>query len=149
MAIATKAARERQDVLFELNRALWSLVAVRSREIPLEFELDDEQRLTIHGHTPTRSIKDEIVSVARTVAGIRDVDDQLVADPDLEIEVAEALAGDPRTKRLPPGSVSIFARLGAVVLVGELGSSERQAVLDVVRDLAQVGEITDRIKAVE
>jgi osmotically-inducible protein OsmY len=149
MAVAAVTNRNRQDVLFDLNRSMWNLVAVRSHELPLNFKLDEEFTLTVHGHTPTQAIKDEILSVAASIDGVAEVRDQVVADPDLEIAIAEALARDDRTRNLPPGTISIFGNLGNVVLVGEVADPDRDRIVQVASGVDGVRGVTDRLQAAD
>lgn len=149
MTVASRAKRNRDDVLFDLNRSLWSLPAVRSHELPLELNLDDELRLTVRGHAPTRTIRDEILSVARSIDGIEEVQDQIVADPDLEIAIAESLASHPQTRQLVPGAINVFARFGEVVLVGEVRDVDPNRIVEVVSAVDGVRAVTNRLTTVE
>jgi osmotically-inducible protein OsmY len=76
---------------------------------------------------------------------VQRVEDRIVADPDLEIAVARALADDPKTAGVPAGSVLVFAQLGNVVLVGDLPESLLAEVLRVAGQVPGVRRVVDRL----
>lgn len=77
--------------------------------------------VTLHGHAISRVHRERAVAAARRVPGVRDVDDALVADDDLACAVAQALAGDPRTRPFP---IEVHAAHGIVHLIGDVPSAE-------------------------
>ena len=145
MALQTKAAANREDLMSTIGQRLWRYDPVRSRDLPLDLNLDDEGILTINGFAPTLTIKEAILDIVGSVEGVTQVVDGLVADPALEVEIAEELAKNEATKHLKPGDVQIFAQLGDVVLVGELDESEQQAVIQVVEEVPGVRQVVHRM----
>lgn len=147
MAVMTRNSDERQDLLNEIEEALWSYDPVRNRDLPLDVDLLDEGRVRLAGYAPTRTIKEGVLEVVSSVPGVREVVDGVYADPDLELAVAQALASDSRTSHIPPGSVQLFAQLGNVVVVGRLAAdSDRQAVTEVAHEVEGVRQVVDRTR---
>ena len=129
-----------------IGQRLWRYDPVRSRDLPLDLDLDEEGVLVVKGFAPSLTIKEAILDIAGSVDGVKQVVDQLVADPALEVEVAEELARSQSTKHLKPGNVQVFAQLGVVVLVGDLDESDRQAVRKVVEGVPGVRQVVDRME---
>lgn len=145
MTVGTMRPAQREDLLESVERALWRYEPVRSRYLPLTFELADDGVLTVRGYAPTLTIKEAILGIAGSVDGIAEVVDQIYADPDLENRIAASLARAPKTSQLPPGSVQVFAQLGEIVLVGDLEPADRQAVLETAGDIEGVRRVIDRL----
>jgi osmotically-inducible protein OsmY len=132
-------------VLAAVEEALWRYQPVRSRELGLDWALDAAGTLTLDGFAPSRTIKETLLEIAASVRGVQRVEDRIVADPDLEIAVARALADDPKTAGVPAGSVQVFAQLGNVVLVGDLPESLLAEVLRVAGQVPGVRRVVDRL----
>lgn len=147
MAVATDPPTRREDLVHAIERALWSYPPVRSRDLPIDLEVSDDGSVTVHGHAPSRTIKESVLEVVASVSGVGDVVDGVHADPDVELAVAQAFAANDRTKHIPPGAVQIFAQLGVVVLVGRLTADDRETVLDVARGVEGVREVVDRMSS--
>lgn len=145
MALETKAVLNREDLMSTIGKRLWRFEPVRSRDLPLDLDLSEEAVLTIKGFAPTLTIKEAILDIVGSVDGVKQVIDELVADPNLEVEIAEELIRNEASKHLMPGDVQIFAQLGAVVLVGDLNDSDRQAVVRVVEAVPGVRQVVDRM----
>ena len=73
--------------------------------------------VTLRGHVASRSHRARAEKVARQTRGVRELHDELVADDDLEIRVAQALSRDPRTRAY---YIQVHASQGVVHLVGTL-----------------------------
>ncbi|MFQ5923390.1 MAG: BON domain-containing protein, partial [Anaerolineales bacterium] len=82
------------------------------------------------------------------VPGVTGIVDGIVADSELEIEVAVALARDPRLEGLPPGAIAIHSHLGEVTLLGHLkDDSIRETVMEVASRVSGVQRVHDRTVA--
>jgi len=148
MTVAMAARRQREeDLLGAIEGALWRYEPVRSRSLPIEITLLDEGTVEVRGNTPSRIIKESILGLIASIDGVKRVEDDLHADPAIELAVAEALATDPSTQQLPPGSIQVFADLGNVVLVGSLDEGDRHAAVQVASRLLGVRRVVDRLQS--
>ena len=136
----------KEDLLNSIGERLWRYEPVRERDLPLDLAIDEAGVVTVQGYVPTLTIKEAVLGIVASVAGVAGVVDKVVADPDLEIEIAGRLSHNDATKQLEPGAVQVFAQLGEVVLVGDLEESDRRAVVDVARQTAGVRQIVDRLQ---
>ena len=146
MAIQTKVSAKKEDIMNTIGERLWRFEPVRIRDLPLKIDLDNAGIATVNGNAPTLTIKESILDIVGSVDGVTEVVDEVVADPNLEIEVAEALAADESTKHLKAGAVQVFAQVGVVVLVGDLEAKDRSAVIQVVDRLPGVHQVVDRME---
>ncbi|MGA9532175.1 MAG: BON domain-containing protein [Anaerolineales bacterium] len=148
MAVATAMRRRREeDLLGAIKDALWRYEPVRSRSLPIEVTLESDDAVGVHGNTPTRIIKESILGLVGSIAGDQRVLDDLHADPAIELKVAEALATDPSTQHLAPGTIQVFADLGNVVLVGSLEKADRAAAVRVAGAVPGVRRVVDRLES--
>jgi osmotically-inducible protein OsmY len=81
--------------------------------------------VVLEGHVTNTFNRRRVEEAARSVPGANAVRNDLVADDDLEIQVAQALAGDARTRPLilPVGSYHGWVRLGGMAPSRELQSA--------------------------
>ena len=77
-------------------------------------------------------LKDGVLDAVRWVPGVTGIVDGLVADNELEIQVAMALARDPRLSSLSPGAIALHSHLGRVTLVGRL---KNEALIEVAAEV--------------
>lgn len=148
MTLATAARRQQEeDLLGAIEDALWSYEPVRSRSLPIDITLHDERTVDVRGNTPSRIIQESIIGLIGSINGVGEVRDNLHADPAIELAVAEALATDPATAQLPPGSIQVFSDLGNVVLVGSLPEADRQAAVRVAAGVPGVRRVVDRLQS--
>jgi osmotically-inducible protein OsmY len=114
-----------EDLVRDVGQALWDDPVLRGQGLAALHIAAREGVVTLHGHAISQVHRERAVAAARRVPGVRDVDDALVADDDLECAVAQALAGDPRTR---PFHIEVHAVHGIVHLIGDVPSAEaRQA----------------------
>lgn len=145
MTIQTTASSNKEDLMNTIGERLWRYEPVRIRDLPLDLKLDEAGVVTVKGYAPTLTIKESVLDIVGSVEGVTQVVDEMVADPALEIDIAEALYSDEATKHLEPGAVQIFAQLGVVVLVGNLSEKDRAAVKGVVEAFPGVRQVVDRM----
>jgi hyperosmotically inducible protein len=95
-------------------------------------------KATLTGNARSQAEKEVAGNLARAVKGVTTVDNQLIADGDLELAVAQALSVDERTSDAFPG-ILVGVVFGTVYLKGTAAS-------EAVKKAA--GEIASRIKNV-
>jgi len=95
-------------------------------------------KATLTGNARGQAEKEVAGNLARAVKGITTVDNQLIADDDLELAVTGALAADERTSGAFPG-ILVGVVFGTVYLKGTAAS-------EAVKKAA--GEIASRIQSV-
>jgi osmotically-inducible protein OsmY len=143
-----------QDLATAVEGRLWrydplrqtgSLVAVRTAD----------GGVTLEGNVRSDTIKAVATRLARTVPGVRAVDNRLVSDSEVEIGVAVVLAMDPEVE-LYTDRVTVKSLLGEVYLGGqavapELATAERARDLAAERAAAVPGvrQVINEIRAVE
>ena len=146
MAVAVTDSDTVVDLAGQVHRALWNLDAVRTAHRPIRIQVRPDGRVTLLGPVRSRFVRDLILNVVAEIPGVVEVIDRMVADPELEVRVAEALSTDPRTLSLPPGSVQVHGLYGAVTLTGQLPpGSDQAAVLRVVGAVPGVDQVNDRL----
>jgi osmotically-inducible protein OsmY len=129
----------------EVDRALWSDIILREGDYPAIDPILREGVVVLQGHVASSAFKTRAERIARAVPGVRDVDNQLVADDDLVNQVAQALAGDGHTRGQ---SVRVYAQHGVVYLRGEVRSAEiRDAAEKCAAGLPQVRGVINGLKA--
>ena len=146
MAVGVKDSEAAIDLAGQVDRALWNLDAVRTARRPIRTQVGSDGRVTLLGPVRSRLVRDQILDLVGAIPGVLEVIDRMVADPELELRVAEALSHDPRTRSIPPGSVQVHSLNGAVTLTGQLPpGSDRAAVLQAARSVPGVVQVHDRL----
>ncbi len=125
-----------------IREALYSSDPLRQSKAPINVAAVDGV-VTLTGNVRTRTHIDLAITLARRAAGGREVRSQLIADTDIESEVAIALAMDPRT-RLTTDRVAVTALLGSVMLTGVVDNGDQKAAaLELARRVPGVWEVVD------
>jgi hypothetical protein len=78
-------------------------------------------RAALTGHVRSRQVARGLVAVARGVSGVSGVDESLIADDELELRVATAIAGSPLNRR---SRLVVRSALGHVGVGGTFASNE-------------------------
>jgi len=134
------------DLAGQVDRALWNIDAVRTARRPIRTEVRPDGRVTLLGPVRSRFVRDQILGLVGAIPGVVEVIDRMVADPELEVRVAEALGHDPHTLSIPPGSIQVHCLNGAVTLTGQLPpGSDRAAVLQAAWVVPGVVQVHDRL----
>jgi hypothetical protein len=121
-ANSTQSLRPDEDILADLWEAVWQVDTIRSTDRhSLSIAVHDGV-VVLEGHVAGTFNRRRVEEIARSVPGVKSVYDDLVADGDLEIQVAQALARDARTRPLvlPVGSYHGWIRLRGTVPCQEL-----------------------------
>lgn len=106
-------------------------------------EVEDGKALLM-GNVAAARIADALEGALSGVSCVLGVENRLVADPDLEINVASALAQNPSTKG---ERFIVRSRLGRVTLEGQVRAEAAQAATDVAREVTGVVSIESRLQA--
>jgi osmotically-inducible protein OsmY len=131
-----------EDLQTAVDEALWHYTPVRGALWELRAVVAPDGEVEIRGHVRASIIKDGVIAALRTVPGVLRIVDRLVADPELELAVARALAEIPN---LPPGAIAVRSHLGKVSLLGRLPDEAlRKQVLDVAAAVPGVRGVDDR-----
>ncbi|MFQ6059476.1 MAG: BON domain-containing protein [Anaerolineae bacterium] len=98
------------------------------------------------GVVPSQAIKLVAADLARRVPGVREVRNHLISDTEIEIQAAQALAQDDRT-RLASNPILVRSMLGVLYLRGTVASPEaKAAVTEIVRGIEGVREVVNQIE---
>ncbi len=131
-----------EDLETAVEEALRSYGPVRDSIYDVQTQVSADGSVEVSGHVRSGLIKDGVVETLRWVPGVTGVVDELVADSELEIDVAIALAMEPRLKDLPPGTIAVHAHLGHVTLVGDIeNESLREAAVEAASQVMGVQEV--------
>lgn len=103
----------------DLRRSGWVLLEVSVRDAVV----------TLRGYVPNRRSQGLAAEIAGRIRGVLGFRDQLVADDDLEVRVARALADDARTR---PFIIRVHASQGIVHLTGTLEGTVASAETQVI-----------------
>lgn len=136
--------REFEDTQDAVDQALWEYSPVRGSLWELEAVVVEPGVVEVSGHVRAWTIHDGVIESLRAVPGLQRIVDRLVVDPQLETEVARALAD---VRELPVGAVVVRSHLGVVSLLGDLPKeSLREAVLQTARSVSGVRRVEDRLQ---
>jgi osmotically-inducible protein OsmY len=137
-----------EDLESLVETALWNYYPVRDSLSDLRVDVTPDGRVAVSGPVRSGLIKDGVLETLRWVPGVTGIVDGMVADSELEIEVAVALARDPRLEGLPPGAIAIHSHLGEVTLLGRLrDDSMREIATEVASQVSGVQRVYDRTVA--
>ncbi len=109
-----------EDLESAVETALWNYSPVRESLSDLHVTVSSDGRVEVSGPVRAGLIKDGVLEALRWIPGVTGIVDGLVADNELEIQVAIALAQDPRLSSLSPGAIAVHSHLGRVTLVARL-----------------------------
>ena len=133
-----------EDLKWAVERALWGYEPARSSEPPLRVEVDQLGGVRITGWVRSRVIKEIVGRIAGSVPGVHGVALDVVADPDLDVALAAAMAASPSAKQLEPGTVRVRCQLGVARVLGKVPDLKtKAAVLDSVRHAPGVRGVED------
>jgi osmotically-inducible protein OsmY len=137
-----------EDLESAVETALWNYHPIRESLSDLRIVVSPDGRVEVSGPVRAGLIKDGVLETLRWVPGVTGIVDGLVADNELEIQVAVALARDPRLSNLSPGAIAVHSHLGRVTLVGRLNDETlREAAVEVTSQVTGVKSVEDRTAA--
>ena len=139
--------RRLADLQARVEAILWDYEPLRTLGGRWSAHALADGTIELTGVVPTGLIKDAMLARVRSLPGAVRVVDRLIADPDLEVAVARALAVDPRTRGLQPGAVTVRSHHGRITLLGRLpAGASRQIVVAMAGAVPGVVEILDQLK---
>ena len=134
-----------EDLESAVETALWNYSPIRGSLSDLLVTVSQDGRVEVSGPVRAGLIKDGVLEALRWVPGVTGIVDGLVADNELEIQVAIALAQDPRLSSLSPGAISVHSHLGRVTLVARLRDEALSAATaEVASQVAGVRSVEDQ-----
>ena len=137
-----------EDLESAVEAALWNYYPIRESLSNLQVKVSPDGRVEVSGPVRAGLKKDGVLEAVRWVPGVTGVVDGLVADNELEVQVAMALAQDPRLSSLPPGAIAVHSHLGRVTLVGRLKDEALSEVaVEVTSQVAGVITVDGRTTA--
>lgn len=128
--------REAWDAL----RRVSGLGETELRAIHLEVE---DGKVTLLGNVAASRIAEAMEGGLTQVSCVVGVENRLIADPDVEVNVASALAQSPPTKGQ---RFVVRSRLGGVTLEGQVGPEAAKAAPEVARQVAGVVNVESRLQ---
>ncbi len=103
--------------------------------------------ITLEGHVRTRTGRETAERLVRETPGVKDVENELYIDTDLEIAVARALAENPVTANSFPG-ILVGSGFGEIFLKGHVVSAEvKQTAGDVAATIPGVLRVVNELVA--
>ncbi len=100
-------------------------------------------KVILLGNVASSRIAEAMESALSTVSSVLGVENRLVADHDLEIEVASALAQNPSTRG---ERFIVHSRLGRVTLDGQVKPEAAQSAVAVAQQVAGVAGVESRLQ---
>src|SRR5574341_52565 len=99
----------------------------------------------LSGNVRSRAVKETAELIARAVKGVSAVQNQLLADTDVEVMVAQALSADVRTWAGFPG-ILVGVVFGVVYLKGTVGSADiKNAATEIAARVAGVRRVSNEL----
>ena len=139
--------RQLEDMQLQVAERLERIEPLRTLGNFLQAKLNPDGVVQVSGPTQSLLIKRLVIQALSDIPGIQDVQDQIVADPELELAVAWGLAHDHRTSDLPPGRIFIRSHLGVITLFGNLPHGFfLQDIVEVVSNVSGVLDIEVKLQ---
>lgn len=127
--ISTRFVRSDESILADIWTALWREDTVRSIDWDsISVKIQDGE-VFLAGHVAREQNRQLVEGIVRAVPGVTAVNNQIIADRDLIVEVAQALAEDERTR---PYILRVGSFHGWISLGGEVPTREVQSAAEEV-----------------
>ncbi|MDH7485686.1 MAG: BON domain-containing protein [Anaerolineae bacterium] len=110
----------------KVHQAILSFDPLRMFSHAMSVQVNDG-RVQLLGTVRTPMMKRMAEELARKVPGIQGVQNNLLTDTELQLQVAQRLAADPRT-RLLTDEVTVRGFLGTIYLQGSVDSAARREI---------------------
>jgi osmotically-inducible protein OsmY len=146
----TMTARSAQDEALETAAfdALMKYPGVRVWTDALDIRAQNGI-LEISGHVRTHAEKQVTEDVIIKVKGVQDIINKLYVDTDLEIQVAQALGNDARTRGSFPG-ILVGSAFGEIYLKGSVASQDiKKAAGEIAAKIDGVRNVVNALEAPE
>jgi len=121
-------------------RGVSGLGETELRAVRLEVK---DGKVILSGNVAASRIAEAVEGALSGVSCALGIENRLVADPDVEISVASALAQNPSTQG---GRFIVHSRLGRVTLEGQVKPEAAQAAVAVAREVAGVVSVESRLQ---
>jgi len=121
-------------------RSVPGLAETELRAVHLEVE---DGKVVLSGNVAASRIAEAIEGALSGVSSVLGVENRLLADPDLEVSVASALAQSPSTQG---ERFVVHSRLGRVTLEGRARAETAKAAADVAQDVPGVVSVESRLQ---
>ncbi len=132
-----------QSLKQSVQDALQAYPPLHASRSTIETTVEDG-KVILSGYVPSISTKRMADVLASGVDGVKEVVNNLIPGPELERQVARALAADRRTREWP---IRVRCDLGYVQLQGQVPDKEvAQAAMEVARQVKGVKHITSSLE---
>jgi osmotically-inducible protein OsmY len=134
--LAQQTDRPDADILAEINDRLWQDEATRAMERSNVAVRIRSGRVFLAGHVTNQRDLQLVADLVGSIPGVQAIHNALVADQDLVVEVAQALAADARTR---PAIIRVGASHGWIQMAGEVpDEATRRTAEEVAASVARV-----------
>jgi osmotically-inducible protein OsmY len=131
----------------EIEGRIAKLEPLRTLDNHLRISVGSDGAIQVSGPVRSHLIKQIVLQSIEGTPGVHSIEDDVIADPDLELDVAQALTSDDRTGEIPLGHIFIHSRSGVVSLAGKLPDDiPLSDVLDVVSSVDGVRDTKSMIQ---
>lgn len=142
----TRGAVRREDLQTAVQEAILRYDPLRTTTPHLSVDVRPGGVVEVSGPVRTETIREVVIQLVQRVPGVSQVIDGIVSDPSLEVAVSKALASNPKTAAIQPGTVIVRSHSGVITLLGRLSNeSLREEVLRVAREVDGVRQVNDRL----
>lgn len=130
--------RDEKRIYSRVRRTLWDYEPLRASHAEIFIDVDGSV-VRLRGRVRTLPQKSIAAALVARMPEVSSVVNQLIADPEVVRQVADALAGDARTA---PYVLQVDSRHGVVTLKGQVPSQQvLQAALDVAARVPSIGSV--------
>jgi len=136
--------RSNEALQAAVRQAILSFDPLRMFSHSISIRVNDS-RVRLEGTVRTPVMKRMAEELARKVAGVQGVQNDLLADTELEVQVAQRLAADPRT-RLLTDEITVRSFLGTIYLQGSVDSPlRREMAAQVAGEVKGVKQVVNEL----
>ncbi len=140
-----------EELIQQVEEALYRYDPIRSTDAPIRVSANADGEVTLTGIVRTRTTKAMAETVARRVRGVTAVNNELVADTDIESSVALEFAMNERLRKAG-GIIRVKSILGEVYLAGDVAADsveEAEELKQLAEELAEgVPSVTHVINSI-
>jgi hyperosmotically inducible protein len=134
--------REEKKLYTRLRRVLWDYEPLRASHAEIFIDVEG-QHVSLRGRVRTLPQKIIAETLVRRTSDVNEVDNSLVADPEVVRAVADVLAEDERTA---PYVIRVESRHGIVTLRGEVPTADvGEAAVDLAAQVSLVSSVRSQL----